>query len=146
MREELISQGMLDVQPALIVTPAFKKIADQLNEQAIKITEQEKEMFDLILKQRNQLRGEIVLAFVAKFGCNPEEAELIETQTDNGYTWRIEKRRDNDTKQKLLDGLAKLKREMIFSLLAQTTKEEGVLVGRTDMANAVEKLIKEVVV
>lgn len=55
------------------------------------------ELRDLIQKQSNKLiqkilaqREEILTAFVAKYGCGPEEAVQVQRQTDDGMRWWVE--------------------------------------------------------
>lgn len=54
------------------------------------------EIFENYLRERNQTREEILIAFIAKFGCEPHEIVQIQQNTANGVKFWVEKRSEID--------------------------------------------------
>lgn len=50
-------------------------------------------ILDVYLKQAMAQREEILLAFVAKYGCHPDEIQQVELKYPDGkITWHVEKK------------------------------------------------------
>lgn len=63
----------------------------KLNEDYAKHRKNLNEIFENYLRERNQTREEILIAFIAKFGCEPDEIVQIQQNTANGIKYWVEK-------------------------------------------------------
>lgn len=70
----------------------FEASYDLVKENKLNIPE---EIQNIVKKQLLEVlsqREEIIIAFIAKYGCNPEEIEQVEQRTKNGTIWFLRKK------------------------------------------------------
>jgi len=94
--QRMVGDGCDECNPGFVesmTNPTPKQRLDNIVEKTV----------NEILRTRNQTKEEILLAFVCKYDCDPKDVVLVETQTETGYEWRIEKRTSQSDKQKLID-------------------------------------------